>query len=109
MWAWWTICFIGARVLAALGEAAVGPVASVIGASMVSPERQGHALATVFSGMTIASVLGVPMSAWLAARWGWQPMMLIVATFGLLACALVAGFVHDQDEDRKSTRLNSSH
>src|SRR3546814_476923 len=38
------------------------------------------------------------MSAWLAARWGWQPMMLIVATFGLLACALVAGFVHDKDE-----------
>src|SRR3546814_15241248 len=82
--------FIGARVLAALGAAAVGPVASVIGASMVSPERQGHALATVFSGMTIASVLGVPMSAWLAARWGWQPMMLIVASFGLLACALVS-------------------
>src|SRR3546814_14990038 len=65
---------------------------------MVSPERQGHALATVFSGMTIASVLGVPMSAWLAARWGWQPMMLLVATFGLLACALVAGLVHDQDD-----------
>src|SRR3546814_7470057 len=103
---------------------------------MVSPERQGHALATVFSGMTIASVLGVPMSAWLAARWGWQPMMLIVATFGLLECALVAGFVHDKVEgtpltlrtlmsvikekslsfgiavmvmeDRKSTRLNYS-
>src|SRR3546814_15954303 len=35
-----TMWFIGARVLAALGAAAVGPVAQVLGASMVSARKR---------------------------------------------------------------------
>ena len=45
---------VAARVLMALGAAAVGPVASGLGAGLVPPERQGHALAVVFGGMTLA-------------------------------------------------------
>ena len=95
--------FIATRVVAALGASAVGPVASVIGASIVPREQQGRALATVFSGMTMASVLGVPLSAWLAVHLGWRPMMLGVAGFSLLACALSAGVVRDRDEGAPMT------
>ena len=54
---------VAARVLMALGAAAVGPVASSLGAGLVPPERQGQALAVVFGGMTLASVLGLPFTA----------------------------------------------
>ncbi len=63
---------VAARVLMALGAAAVGPVASGLGAGLVPPERQGHALAVVFGGMTLASVLGLPLTAWLGAQLGWR-------------------------------------
>ena len=86
---------VAARILAALGAAAIGPVASALGSSLVPAERQGHALAVVFSGMTIATVLGVPLSAWAGHAIGWR------ATFGLIGIAvmvfalLVAAFVRN--------------
>lgn len=55
---------IAARAPTALGACAVGPVASSLGAGLVKPERQGHALAVVFSGMTFATVFGLPMATW---------------------------------------------
>jgi DHA1 family inner membrane transport protein len=67
-----------ARVLAALGAAAIGPVASALGASLVPREQHGRALATVFLGMTLASVLSVPAASWAAAQFGWRPMLLAV-------------------------------
>ena len=63
---------IAARVLSALGACAVGPVASSLGAGLVPPERQGHALAVVFSGMTFATVFGLPMATWMGGLYGWR-------------------------------------
>jgi DHA1 family inner membrane transport protein len=75
---------IAARVLTALGGCAVGPVASSLGAGLVPVERQGHALAVVFSGMTFATVFGLPMATWLGALVGWR------WTFVCLAALIVA-------------------
>ncbi len=49
-----------ARVLTALGAAAIGPVASALGAGLVERHQQGRALAAVFMGMTLSSVLSMP-------------------------------------------------
>ncbi|HJV62266.1 MAG TPA: MFS transporter [Albitalea sp.] len=68
-----------ARILTALGAAAIGPVASALGASLVPRAEQGRALTTVFLGMTLASVLSVPASTWMSVHFGWRPMLLAVA------------------------------
>lgn len=83
------------RVVTALGAAAIGPVASALGASLVTEERQGHALAVVFSGMTIATVVGVPLSTWLGSALGWRPTFLLVGAATLVIAGLVARFVAD--------------
>ena len=75
---------VAARVLTALGGCAVGPVASSLGAGLVAPQRQGHALAVVFSGMTFATVFGLPMATWLGGLVGWR------WTFTCLAALIVA-------------------
>jgi MFS transporter, DHA1 family, inner membrane transport protein len=87
---------IAARVLMALGAAAVGPVASGLGAGLVPPERQGHALAVVFGGMTLASVLGLPLTAWLGALLGWRWMFAGLALLSLLTAATIALLVGDR-------------
>jgi DHA1 family inner membrane transport protein len=69
----------GARVLTALGCAAIGPVASALGSSLVPTQQQGKALATVFLGMTLSSVLSVPASAWLSEHIGWRALLGLVA------------------------------
>jgi DHA1 family inner membrane transport protein len=87
---------VAARVLMALGAAAVGPVASGLGAGLVPPERQGHALAVVFGGMTLASVLGLPLTAWLGALLGWRSMFGGLALLSLLTAVTIARLVGDR-------------
>lgn len=92
-----------ARVCAGFGAAAIGPVASALGASLVAQERQGHALAVVFSGMTIASVVGVPLSAWGGAVFGWRPTFAAIGVATLIVAGLIAIFV-DNSEGGKRVR-----
>lgn len=87
---------VAARVLMALGAAAVGPVASGLGAGLVPPERQGHALAVVFGGMTLASVLGLPLTSWLGALLGWRSMFGGLAVLSLLTALTIALLVSDR-------------
>ena len=87
---------LAARVLMGLGAAAVGPVASGLGAGLVPPQRQGHALAVVFGGMTLASVAGLPITAWLGVLLGWRAMFGGLALAGLLTALAIAWLVDDR-------------
>ncbi len=86
---------LAARIVAALGAAAIGPVASALGTSLVPQERQGHALAVVFSGMTIATVVGVPLSTWLGDVLGWRPTFALIGLATMVVAGLVARCVAD--------------
>lgn len=85
-----------ARVLVALGGAAIGPVASALGAGLVAREEQARALATVFSGMTLASVVSTPAAEWLAAHLGWRAMFMTVAVLNVAVAASVLAWVKDR-------------
>ena len=81
------------RVLTAMGAAAVGPVASSLGSNLVPADRQAQALATVFAGMTVATVLGVPLSAWLGHLLTWQWVFVLLAGVAALCAGAVRYWV----------------
>jgi len=87
---------LAARVLAGLGATVVGPMASSIGAGIVPLERQGHALAVVFSGIAIASVLSVPLAISASAALGWRVVFVGLAVLAGAAALLVWLTVDDQ-------------
>jgi len=87
---------VAARVVTALGAAAVGPVASALGAGLVAPQQQARALATVFGGMTIASVIGVPLCAWVGHALSWQAVFAALAVLALLCACSVARTIADR-------------
>ncbi len=91
------------RVAAGAGAALVGPTASAIGAGLVRQEQQGRALALVFSGMMMATVVGVPLVAWLGGWLGWQAVFAIVGTAGIAATVAVALLVHDRSHGARVT------
>ena len=70
---------LAARVLMALGAAAIGPAASAQGAALVEPSRQAGALATIFAGMTLAIVLGTPLAVWLGHVGSWRTIFMLLA------------------------------
>jgi predicted MFS family arabinose efflux permease len=79
-----------ARVLLALSAGTFMPASGAYASMTVAPENRGRALAFIYSGMTIALVLGVPLGTLLAARLDWRATFLGVAILGALA---VAGIV----------------
>ncbi len=84
---------LAARIASGAAAALVGPSASAIGAALVPAERRGRALGTVFGGMTLATVLGVPLAAWLGAHLSWRTVFLLVAALGLATAVAVRAWV----------------
>ncbi len=77
------------RVLVAIGGALFTPVAAGVAVAAAQPEHRGKALATVFGGVTMAQVVGVPCGAWLAYRFGWSASFWAVAALAALGLAAI--------------------
>jgi DHA1 family inner membrane transport protein len=75
---------VAARIVMGAGGALIGPMVSAAAASLAPPERQAAALSTVFSGMTIATVAGVPLANWAGNAFGWAEVHL-----GIAGCAAI--------------------
>ena len=58
------------RTLSVLGAAVFTPQAAAAVAFMAPPEQRGRAITFIFLGWSVASVLGMPMAAWIGATLG---------------------------------------
>lgn len=76
-----------ARVLAGAGAAAYVSNATATAGTLAGPQRQGQALALVYGGFTVATVLGGPLGIVLAGPLGWRPVLGGIGLIGLLAAA----------------------
>jgi DHA1 family inner membrane transport protein len=92
---------MAARVITALAHGTFFGVGSLVAMSLVSPERKASAIAVMFTGLTIATLLGVPFGAWLGLAFGWRATFWAVSGIGLLALVVLAIFVPRADEKLK--------
>ncbi len=60
------------RVLAMVAPAVFTPQAAASVGLMVPAERRGQAITFVFLGWSVASVMGMPLSAWVGGTLGWR-------------------------------------
>ena len=74
-----------ARILTGLAHGVFFSVGSVVASRLVPREKAARAMATMFSGMTVAFVLGIPLGTWIGQHFGWHASFLVVAVFGLIA------------------------
>lgn len=79
---------MAARFVAALPHGAYFGVAALVAADLMGPGKRGQGVALVLSGLTIATVIGVPVITWVGQSAGWRPAYLLVA--GLFAATFVA-------------------
>lgn len=73
------------RVVAALAQGAFFGVGSVVAVELAGPRRRGRALAIMFSGLTVATVLGVPAGTVLGQYGGWRTSFWVVDALAVLA------------------------
>lgn len=76
---------IVARLLTGLAHGVFFSVGSIVATSLVPRERAASAIATMFSGMTVAFVTGIPLGTFIGQHFGWRTTFLAVAVFGLVA------------------------
>ena len=78
------------RVITSFNHGAFFGIGSIIAASLVVPGRQASAIAFMFSGLTLANLIGVPAGTWLAQMFGWRLVFWVIAGIGLITMASVA-------------------
>ncbi len=76
-----------ARVVTSFNHGAFFGVGSVVAARLVPADRRAGAVATMFMGLTIANVGGVPLAAWAAEAFGWRTIFWAITALGVLAIA----------------------
>ncbi len=73
---------LAARVLTSFNHGAFFGVGSLVAASLVPPQKQAGAVATMFMGLTIANVVGVPLATWAGEHMGWRASFWGIAALG---------------------------
>ncbi len=81
---------MAARVLTAFAHGTFFGVGSVVATGLVAPERRASAIAVMFTGLTVANILGVPFGTWLGQHYGWRATFWAVTVIGILALAVLA-------------------
>jgi MFS transporter, DHA1 family, inner membrane transport protein len=81
---------MAARVLTALAHGTFFGVGSVVATGLVAPERRASAIAAMFTGLTVANILGVPFGTWLGQQFGWRATFWAVTVIGIAALAVIA-------------------
>ncbi|MDN2485464.1 MFS transporter [Kosakonia sacchari] len=77
------------RVVMGLGASLIGPVLVALGAELVTQHERGSAIATILLGVSMASMVGIPLAAWIADSWGARPLFALVALVSVLTALAV--------------------
>ncbi|WP_405062573.1 MFS transporter [Kribbella sp. NBC_01505] len=85
------------RIVAALSHGAFFGVGSVVAASLVPKAKQASAIALMFTGLTVANVLGVPGGTALGQQFGWRSAFWAVSALGVIGLAGIIFLVPRQD------------
>lgn len=75
------------RVVMGLGASLIGPVLVALGSELVAQKERGSAIATILLGVSLASMVGIPLAAWIANAWGARQLFMLVALWSLLTAA----------------------
>jgi predicted MFS family arabinose efflux permease len=78
---------LASRVLMAFGAGLCMPTAIGVAVAIASAERRGRAVALVTSGLTVATVIGVPVGTMIGNKLGWRSTFVLVAVLGAVALA----------------------
>ncbi|MBV9823224.1 MAG: MFS transporter [Actinobacteria bacterium] len=88
-----------ARFVAGLPHGAFFGIGAVVGASLVPANRRAWAFSMMMAGLTVANVVGVPLTTLIGQQWGWRWPYSLVGVLGMLTLAAVLFWVPERRPD----------
>jgi len=74
-----------ARIISALSHGIFMSIGSTIAADLVPEDRRASAISIMFSGLTVATVTGVPFGTYLGQELGWRAAFVVIVVIGVIA------------------------
>jgi DHA1 family inner membrane transport protein len=90
-----------ARIVTALCHGAFFGIGSVVAANLVAPNRRASAVAMMFTGLTLANVLGVPLGTALGQYAGWRSTFFAVTVIGVISLIGLIKFLPAKRDEEK--------
>ncbi|WP_025683669.1 MFS transporter [Paenibacillus maysiensis] len=91
-----------ARVVSAFSHGVFMSIGSTIAADLVPNDRRASAISIMFSGLTVATVTGVPLGTFIGQQWGWRAAFMAIVIVGVVA--LIANLILLPSNLRKGNR-----
>lgn len=82
---------LAARVISAFSHGVFMSIGSTIAANLVPENKRASAISIMFTGLTVATITGVPFGTFLGQQFGWRIAFLSIVIIGILA--LIANFL----------------
>ncbi|WP_313385900.1 MFS transporter [Pantoea sp.] len=76
---------VASRILMGVGAGFIGPVLVALGSELVHEQQRGRAIGMVLLGVSMASLAGIPLAAWIASLWGARTLFALVGLVSLLS------------------------
>ena len=76
---------VASRILMGVGAGFIGPVLVALGSELVHEQQRGRAIGMVLLGVSMASLAGIPLAAWVAGIWGAKALFALVGLVSLLS------------------------
>lgn len=74
-----------ARVISAFSHGVFMSIGSTIAADLVPENRRASAISTMFTGLTVATITGVPFGTYIGQQFGWRIAFLAIVAVGIVA------------------------
>lgn len=87
---------LAGRIIASLAHGAFFGIGSVVAADLVAPQKKAGAIALMFTGLTVANVIGVPLGTLVGQHLGWRATFLFIAGLGVVGLFGVARLIPEQ-------------
>ncbi|MET9177262.1 MFS transporter [Kitasatospora aureofaciens] len=84
---------LAGRIVTSLAHGAFFGIGAVVAAELVAPQKKAGAIATMFTGLTVANIVGVPLGTFIGQAVGWRTTFTAVAALGLVGLLGIARLV----------------
>lgn len=81
------------RFVSGLPHGAYFGIAALVAASLVAPTHRARAVGRLMLGLTVATLIGMPLASWIGQWMGWRPTFAFVGVVGAAAFLAILAFV----------------
>ncbi|GAB7032226.1 MFS transporter [Streptomyces sp. NPDC021749] len=97
---------LAGRIVSAFTHGAFFGIGAIVAADLVAPQKRASAISLMFSGLTVANVVGVPAGTMLSQQFGWRTTFYAITALGVIGLLGIIKLIPAQ-QAKAASRIGS--